>query len=336
MPNSNGLVRILSIDGGGIRGILPGQLLAKLEALTGQAIHELFDLIAGTSTGGILTCVLLAPADPADPTAGAKYTAQQAADLYLGRGDAIFEPSLARKIISLGGIADEKLDGEKLEEVLKDYLDDLWLRDLLKPCLITAYDIGHRQPHFFNRYRAQNASHDFLVRDVARATSAAPTYFETVRIRSRSNVLYPLIDGGVFANNPAMCAYAEARSMSFDGGVENPTARDMVMLSIGTGTKKKAYSYNDAKDWGLAGWVRPLVDILMSGNSDTVHHQLKQIYDAIELKPHYLRIDPDLGDASTDMDDATSDNLIALKEAGIACSEANANDLSELAALLTA
>lgn len=332
MPNSKGLIRILSLDGGGIRGILPGQVLVALEEMTGKPICELFDLVAGTSTGGILACALLAPAEDGD---GPRFSAQAATDLYLERGDEIFDISLKRKILSLGGVADEKFDEDELEEALDDYLGDLWLSDLLKPCLITAYDIRRRRPHFFNQNDAHRDSHNFLVKEVARATSAAPTYFEATRIKSRSSIPYPLIDGGVFANNPSMCAYAEARSMAF-GETKNPTARQMAILSIGTGSKKKRYSYSDAKDWGLAGWVRPLVDIMMSGNSDTVDYQLASIYDAIGKKNQYLRIDPDLGDASTDMDDASPDNLLALKEAGIGAAEDNEDNLKAFAKILTA
>lgn len=155
------LTRILSIDGGGIRGIIPGQLLVvlerKLQELEGgnsKSIADYFDLIAGTSTGGILTCLYLCPGeDPAKPC----FTAQEAVELYLERGDEIFDASLFQKLKSLGGAADEKYSADELEEVLDDYLDKLKLDQLIKPCLITAYDIKRRKAHFFTQHGAKTS-----------------------------------------------------------------------------------------------------------------------------------------------------------------------------------
>lgn len=338
------LTRILSIDGGGIRGIIPGQILVHLEEELKKQdnnpkakLADYFDMIAGTSTGGILTCIYLCPED-----AGSKvprFSAEQAVNLYLDRGDEIFDISLWQKITSGAGVLDEKYSAKELEEALKDYLKELKLSELIKPCLITSYDIKNRRAHFFTQHDAvQHEGHDFLVREVARATSAAPTYFEAARVKAMDNMTYPLIDGGVFANNPTLCAYAEARNINFGTGRNKPTAKDMFILSIGTGTVDKPYYYKNAKDWGLVQWIKPIIDIMMSGVSETVNYQLENIYDAVEKKDQYVRFEPSLINASSEMDDASMENLMALQDAGeqFATNKDNKKEIQRIAKLLIA
>jgi len=322
-------VRVLSIDGGGIRGILPGVILQRLEEKLQKIgkdknirLADMFDLIAGTSTGGILTCAYLMP-DPKDKTKS-KFTAQQAVDLYMDRGDEIFDVNLKQKLKSLWGVRDEKYSADELEEALEDNFKDTKLNELRKPCIITSYDIRNRNAFFFRQHRADNEINNFLVRDVARATAAAPTYFETARVKNDLGSPYPLIDGGVFANNPTLCAYSEARTMKFTElgkkkhpeGKETPTAVDMMIVSLGTGSVEKAYAYKEAKDWGMVQWIQPIIDIMMSGNSETVHYHLRQIYDTLPKadKLDYYRLEPKLVTANSEMDDASLENLTALKE----------------------
>ncbi len=339
MPNQK-LTRILSIDGGGIRGIIPGQILVALEEKLQKAdnnpdgrLADYFDLIAGTSTGGILTCIYLCPSedDPKKP----RFSAKDAVELYLDRGDEIFDVSFWHKVRSAGGITDEKYDESNLEEALEDYLDDLMLSDLIKPSLITSYDIKNRKGHFFKSHRAKtDKSYDFRVRDAARATSAAPTYFEVARVKSATNLVYPLVDGGVFVNNPALCAYSEARTTKFDSFRNKPKAAGMAILSIGTGNEDESYQYKKAKDWGAIQWIVPIIDIMMSGVSQTVDYQLRQIYDAVGKPKQYLRISPDLFGADTKMDNASMKNLNALKQAGIENAKKYDKALTEFAKLL--
>lgn len=311
------LTRILSLDGGGIRGILPGQILAKLEeklkARTGDEkvrIADFFDLIAGTSTGGILACALLSP-DPEDP-ARPRFTAQEVVNLYLERGDEIFSVPFFHKVRTAGGTLDEKYPADELEKALNDYFNGLKLSQLLKPCLITSYDIQRRQAHFFTSHDAVlKEGWDFYVKDVARATSAAPTYFDCADIKSLTEISYPLIDGGVFVNNPAICAYAEVHHKF------SVTAKQMAILSIGTGYEKKSFDYNQAKDWGMLGWIKPLISIMMSGVSEVVDYQLNEIYHAVKAPDQYLRINTALPiTVNPEMDDASRENLMALKELG--------------------
>jgi uncharacterized protein len=321
-------VTILSIDGGGIRGILPGVILAYVEKRLREKdgdqsrLSDYFDLIAGTSTGGILSCIYLAP----DQNNRPKFTAQEAVNLYLDRGQEIFDISFWQKARSGMSLTDEKYSAKHLEESLLNYLGDTKLSQLLKPCIITAYEIFRRKSVFFNSADAiNNDLRDFYVRDIARATSAAPTYFEAARIKSIYGTPYYLIDGGVFANNPAMCAYAEARTLDFDsvlkhnGKMDKPIAKEMVIISLGTGSEATPYDYNQAKDWGAVGWILPLIDILMSGNSETIDYQLQQIFGTIKppSKPDYYRLEPKREPAESAMDNASPKNMGALREAGM-------------------
>jgi patatin-like phospholipase/acyl hydrolase len=263
--------------------------------------------------------------------------------LYLEYGDEIFHTSVWHKIKTAGGVRDEKYPATELEERLEEYFGNTNLSALLKPCVITAYNIRDRYAHFFRQQRAViNPDHDFPVKEVARATSAAPTYFECARVKSLNNKYYPLIDGGVFANNPSLCAYAEARIMDFekpDGStVSHPGAKDMFVISLSTGTTKQKYLYSEAKDYGMVQWIKPLIDIMMSGNSETVTYQLKQIWDTLEEehKADFVRLNPDRGEASEDMDDGSKENLKKLAAAGEAFAKAEADQIEFIAKQLIA
>lgn len=334
-------IRILSIDGGGIRGILPGTILTYIEdqirEKTGRPdakIGEFFDLIAGTSTGGILSLVYLCP----DKEGKYKYGAKEALDIYLDQGDEIFDVSLGKKIRSIGGISDEKYNAKELEEALDTFLGETTLKDALKPCIITSYDIRNRKAHFFTSADANSDIFNYTMKDVARATSAAPTYFEPAKIKSLYGTPHFLIDGGVFANNPSLCAYAEARTMNFSKLLndpempDKPSAKDMLIVSVGTGAVKNAYTYNEFKDAGKIKWIKPLIDIMMSGNSETVDYQLKQIYETLPVADcnDYYRIQPQIVQANSEMDNANVENLKALHEDGLTAVRDNKEMLDEI------
>lgn len=315
-------VQILSIDGGGIRGIIPAVILCAIEdgirAKKGAdaRLADHLELVAGTSTGGIIACGMLIP-DAGNPLRP-RYTMAEVLDIYLQRGKDIFNRTARHKFRTMGGLTDEKYDASGLEKALVEKFGDTRLSQLLRPCLITAYDIRYRKTVFFGSHKTDggnNKGRDFLVKHVARATSAAPTYFEAANVPSMAGVHHALVDGGVFANNPSMCTYAEARGMTF-ANVSKPTAKDMFMLSIGTGTVKKEYPYAKAKDYGMMEWVQPVIDIMMSGNSETVTYQLGKLFEAGDNPKGFVRIEPELHNASSEMDLVTPENLAALKEAG--------------------
>lgn len=330
MTNTKKLTRILSLDGGGIRGIIPAQILValekKLQKKTNKPearIADYFDLIAGTSTGGILTCVYLTPEKPG--SSKPRFKAEDAVDLYIENGHQIFSVSWFQKIRSVSGLFNEMYPSSGIESVLHKYFGDLQLKDLIRPCLVSSYDVDNSKANFFTQHDAQKDGKNYYVRDVARATSAAPTYFEVASVNSlnaKSKVL-PLIDGGVFANNPAMCAYAEAQVWNFRKNEDPITnTEDLLILSLGNGGNTQMhYQYEKVKDWGIIEWIKPLINIMMSGVEQTVDYQLKQLFKAVKRENQYVRIEPGIYGANREMDDASTKNLEALKDAGIKASE---------------
>jgi uncharacterized protein len=316
-------VKVLSIDGGGIRGLIPAVVLAAVEERCGKRIADAFDLIAGTSTGGILALALAQP--------DKQYEARDLIELYEEDGPQIFHRSLLRRLESVDGYIDELYDDKALKASLRKHLGDARLKDASCHIFITAYELNLRKAFFFRSARAtgeERASqppdaYDFPMVEVAHATSAAPTYFEPVRVTSASGETYDLIDGGVFATNPAMCAYAELRKAR--------TANDLVFMSLGTGTHtpQQAIDPRRARGWGKIGWVRPLIDIMFDGVSDTVEFELGQL-----LGERYVRLQTPLNGASGALDDASADNLHRLRQLGEQLVAENEAQLDRLCSLL--
>ncbi|NJK37538.1 MAG: patatin [Oscillatoriales cyanobacterium RM2_1_1] len=339
--------RILSIDGGGVRGLIPAQILIyveqRLQQRTGNPrvrIVDYFDIIAGTSAGGILTALYLRPQhrNPDRP----QFSAQEAANFFYKTADQIFSQTFWSKLLNIGGVFGEKYSARGLEKLSQNFFGDLKLSQLLKPCLITAYEIERRKAFFFTQHDAQlDSRQDFLVRDVIRSTTAAPTFFEVAQIKSLGNDVYTFIDGGVFANNPALCCYAEVRHkfnhyFNIDQRYESgPTAREMIILSLGTGDVKTGYPFELAKRWGKIRWLTPLFNIIMTGTAETVNYQLTQIYDAIENPPGYLRINPILRSQNImAIDDTSQENLDAVVKLGREQAQQYQNRLDDFIELL--
>jgi predicted acylesterase/phospholipase RssA len=289
-----GMKKILSIDGGGIRGLIPALVLAEIEARTGRAIADCFDLIAGTSTGGILALGFAKDDGNGKP----QYSAGDLAGIYQSRGREIFARSLWRGASSVGGLTDERYSHKGLEKVLEEYFGDDELGSGLTRTLIASYDIQNRAPLFLKSWREEHRS--VPMKHAARATSAAPTYFEPALVPV-GGATRALIDGGVFINSPAVSAYAEARKI-FRG------EEDFLVLSLGTGQLIRPILFAEARDWGKAGWLAPLLSCMFDGVSDAADYQMRML-----AGENYIRLQTDLSIASDDMDNATRGNIENLK-----------------------
>jgi uncharacterized protein len=269
-------VKVLAIDGGGIRGLIPALLLAEIERRTGRRTGELVDLICGTSTGAIIACALARP----DPLPAARI-----ADLYVEEGPRIFARTLLKRITSVEGLIDERYDAKGLVAALERYLGTARLADARPPVLLTAYDLERRRAVFLR------TSDDASMVDAVHASAAAPTYFEPVPVGGAT-----LVDGGVFAINPAMCGYAEV-----DGALE-------LLVSLGTGEHTRRLPYAEVRDWGQLEWARPLIDVVFDGIADAVDEQLAAL-----IEDRYVRFQTPLDEASDQLDDASPENLAALQ-----------------------
>jgi len=314
-------LRVLSIDGGGVRGIVPATILNYLEQgfqtisdNEHMRIADCFDIIVGTSTGGILACLYLSPNtelsfDYISPVS--KYTAQDALNFYVKESDFIFNQSKRKSWFGLRSLINAR----------KYKFGDLKMEDLLDTCVVTSYDMKSKSAIFFNSDEPTYKQRSFYVRDVARSTSAAPTYFSPASIK---NLITgePMcnIDGGVFANNPSLCAYAECRNGESDMDVF-PATEDILLLSLGTGGGQfDMDNYAKSKNWGIINWATSIPDIMMDGSVDTVDYQMENIFANVKTEGirNYIRVDvpEELRLFSSDMSDASEENIAALSTAG--------------------
>ncbi len=327
-------IRILSLDGGGIRGIIPAKVLVhieeKLREYTGNEdarIADYFDMIVGTSTGGILASLILAPGADGKP----KYTAKDGYEFYTKDGFEIFNKSIVRKGLFRRIFTASKYSEKALEKLLREKMGDTRLSELLKPCIITTYDLLRQSSYFFNSRETDRNKGDFLLRDVLRSTSAAPTYFNPAKVENipfeGENIVNMMnIDGGIFANNPSMCAYAEGRKTDFENWEDKHqphkeclTARNMIMLSLGTGGGYIEFKNPEkANLWGLLDWAQKSPDIMMDGGLDTINYHMRKLFGSLdneEDRLNFKRVDfpPKVGNSlppySTDMADADPGNI---------------------------
>ncbi len=313
-------VKVLAIDGGGIRGIIPAKILSEIEKRTGKQISELFDLIAGTSTGGILALGLTKP-DPNNPNQP-QYKADELVELYREHGQEIFpdqQPKFPWSIPPLD-LFRPKFGDDGREKVLTQYLGNLPIQKALKEVFLTSYDTELRMPVFFTsnhkKERLGENYHkictDLTMKQAAMATSAAPTFFPPYKVETvhpPDNQHYSLVDGGVFANNPASLAIMEAIIDAKKRG-ETIQLNEILLVSIGTGSLTRKYSYDQTKTWGKLQWMIPALDIVFDGASESVSCQLEQLLPTVGNSPkHYYRFQELLNGVHDDMDDASPENI---------------------------
>ncbi len=281
---------ILSIDGGGIKGIISAIVIEYIEKLIQEytnkkeaKISDYFNLIAGTSTGAILAGIYLCP----NKDKKAKFSASDAVELYNKNGDYIFQRDYYHSIKTINGVIGPKYDNKNLKEVLNRYFGEVKVSQLIKACLITSYDTEKREPTFFNSVSSsKKEDRDYLARDAILSSAAAPTYFPPSLIVSSTSQKGSFIDGGICCNNPAVCAFVEAIKMSDCKSID-----EITVLSIGNISNGIAYKYSDISKWGVINWAAPILDIIMDASVQTVDHQLKVIFSTLNKEKHYLRIE---------------------------------------------
>ena len=252
--------RILSFDGGGIRGLVTCVLLERLEAAQPGWLAKA-DLLAGTSTGGIIALGLAKGLSPAELRA-----------LYETNGEDIFDDSWLDNLLDLGSVIGAEYDNRKLTKLLKQKLGaTTTLGQLGKKVLIPAFDLDNEdpvgrtwKPKLFHNVPGTDKDNAELAYKIALYTSAAPTYFPTVD---------GYVDGGVYANNPTMCAVTQALDERNTKTVE---LKDIVTLSLGTGTSLEFVAGKDL-DWGYAQWVKPLISLMMDGAMGVADYQAHQL-----------------------------------------------------------
>lgn len=267
--------QILCLSGGGYLGLYSARILMELEkALGGRELHTCFDLVAGTSVGGIIALGI-----------AAGVPASRIASAFEERGEAIFSTRPAPKsalalFYDIGRtIRGPKYTGKALRQTITELLGELTLGDLHRPCLIPAVNLTKGGPQIFKTPHHAAFSRDLHVKavDVAMATSAAPTFFPIVLIGDEL-----FADGGLFANSPDSVALHEAEHFL---EVERKRVR---MLSIGTTTSKFSFSHSAGTDLGLFGWAKGqrLIQAMLASQQQMTEFTLRH-----RLGNRYLRLD---------------------------------------------
>ena len=275
--------RILSFDGGGVRGVYTSVLLQRLEAAVPGFIAQA-DLLAGTSSGGIIALGLASGLPPTDLVA-----------LYRDNAAKIFDASWLHELADLHGLSGAEYDNTNLANILRGIFDARRLSELNKKVLVPSFQLDNQapqagkrmwKPKFFHNYPGPDSDGNELVLDVAMRTSAAPVYFPTYQI---------FVDGGVVANDPSVAALAQA--IDRDTGAQN--LQDLRLLSIGTGTNPTYIAGHDL-DWGVAQWAKPLVSMMIDGVMGVAEYQCTRL-----LGARYFRLEPMLP-KPVGMDDASA------------------------------
>lgn len=255
--------RVVSIDGGGIRGLVTTVLLQRIVAMPGlENFLDSADLIAGTSTGGLLAL-------------GIAHNLElgKIRDLYITKGQKIFDDSWLDDLVDLGKLRGADYDIGPLRHELKKLFGNTTLGQLKKRVLITAFDLDNEdpdpakrtwKPKLFHNFPGPNSDRASSAVDVGLYTSSAPTYFPSVD---------GYIDGGVYASNPSMCALAQTQDSRYS---PTPSLNEVLLLSLGTGTSLQ-YIKGKSHDWGYAQWVKPLINLMLDGTAGIADYQCRQM-----------------------------------------------------------
>lgn len=238
--------RILSVDGGGIKGVFPAAFLAKIEENLAAPIGRYFDLIAGTSTGGIIALAL-----------GAGFSAREVLGFYERHGPLIFANSGIWAELRHWFVG--KHSSNSLREALETQFNRKILGDSLTRLVVPSQDLETGKVHIFKTAHHPRFQEDWKLKmvDVGLATTAAPSYFPRHRLPGGTS----LIDGGMWANDPAGLAAVEAI------GILKWNPADTHLLSVSCTTSPISTGAAFKRSWGKLYWAQKLLEVSGAGQS---------------------------------------------------------------------
>lgn len=340
-------VKVLAIDGGGVRGIIPSHVLVALEDITGRSVASMFDVIIGTSIGGIGALALSAPNEDGKPD----LTARDVLDFFRNRAGQIFpKTSLSwprslrelEKLIRLPTptqallgsnreIGNARYSAEGLESALVELLGERNLSDALTDVVIPTYDVRAQRPWFYRSEDVRNGRQaDLPMWKIGMATAAAPTYFPPVLAESNEGEQQVLVDGGIFANSPAMVALQEGAVRARARG---GATKDVLIVSVGTGRlgPRPDRTYDEYIGLSWFKLAQAVYEAAQAGQSSLNDELLGPL-----LGDSYWRFDTVLPPGvQLATDNSEDENLERLSRMGLALVGERIADLTRLARHLT-
>jgi patatin-like phospholipase/acyl hydrolase len=308
--------RILSIDGGGMRGIVPVTILKSIEKQTGKRIFELFDLIAGTSTGALIACALTVSDDGKTP----KYTLDDIEKMYTEKGEDIFPhfSKLGRLEKDVTNLFKPLYSAKGLYEVISQFMGNKKMSHCLRPLFIPSYDIESNTAVIFKSRNITDEKQpiDPLLYDVCRATTAAPTFLPAYSFNYNGKP-GTFIDGGVYMNNPSVGAIVEATKYGHEACYRSTYSKpavqlsDICLLSLGTGHYQDGLMYKKVSNAGELGWASTIPDLMMQGVNETTCYEANELLEEGNFLRLNIKIDDPAHDNMTDASAETMDYLIA-------------------------
>jgi len=322
-------IRILSIDGGGIRGLLPSQFLTSLESETGRPTHELFDVVTGSSIGALIAIGLVTPQEGRAPRSALEITgilADESEEVFRRRH---FIEDLPFKRL---GLAKVRYGGDSLEEFITTLIgDETLLTSALCRLLVPAVDL---QRHRLKLFDSARVGSPYLMKDVALATTAAPSYFNPHVIEGGNGIqaTSTYVDGSAAANNPSALAVAAEAEQILQAG--------LTLVSLGTG-KVPDHQPKDFRGSGLIDWRDELAPLVINSSSDATFRIIEKLVAAAQTQAtsarpiRQFRIDPKLSH-EVELDDASEKAILTLGHAYQDWKKADGKQtLHELARILT-
>jgi uncharacterized protein len=323
-------IKILALDGGGVRGIISAKTLQWIEDHTHRPLCQTFDLIAGTSTGGIAALALTVPSSPEslDP----KFSARDVVTLYKNESSTVFpQPywwSKPWRMFKDVRRAEYTPDG--LTQVVHKYCADTLLKDSLTEVIIPSMEITESKPWYFQRSISRIDPNFASLRmvDVIRNATAAPTYFppNPMTIGGKH---YAFIDAGVGINVPSVTAYSEAKKM-FRQPDDN-----YIVVSLGTGVCKEKIPYDGDASWGLSKWAPKIVSLFIQSQAQAANRQMEAFLPETGARQSYFRFQTAIDEKNTELDNPSPENLQELEEAADAMIEEQIDQLGKLCEKLT-
>ena len=303
-------VRILSLDGGGVRGIAEARFLEHLETQLNMPISSTFHLVGGTSAGGILATFITTPDEPGSEHP--KYAAGELVEILQQRSAEMF----VQRYLSIFGLFGPKYRTDTFRSVLSEYLGQETMDNAITHTAVVTYDIVRQNLKTITSWDRREL---FTKVNAINATAAAISYFEPCHITPINNLRrsYDLIDGGTGANNPTLCLLTKAMELY-------PTADSFEIVSIGSGRADRPLSYTVMKDAGLIRWVPHAPRLFMTGENSKEDTFLREAFltrtdaqgvDHSAFNGHYSRWSPLLNPENTKLDNTTPENLRAIIQA---------------------